>query len=90
MNQEYNASSIKILRPEEVNQFDWVLLSELAAQYKLPTEWLRRGFEASRRLDLDPREYFVPRYVLKEPVKPNAEFSEVFKEIIIEQRAIKP
>ncbi|MBE3691361.1 hypothetical protein [Vibrio parahaemolyticus] len=90
MEQEYNAGSIKILRPEEVNQFDWVLLSELADQYKQPIEWLQRGFEASRRLNLDPREYFVPRYVLKQPVKPYPDFAEVFKEIIIEQRVTKP
>ncbi|CAK1907345.1 conserved hypothetical protein [Vibrio crassostreae] len=89
MEQEYNATCIKILRPEEVKQFDWVLLSELAEQYKQPTEWLQRGFEASRRLNLDPREYFVPRYVLKDTVKPYPEFAEVFKEVIIEHRATK-
>ncbi|CDT98133.1 conserved hypothetical protein [Vibrio coralliirubri] len=90
MEQEYNAGSIKVLRPEEVKQFDWVLLSDLAEQYKQPTEWLQRGFEASRRLNLDPREYFVPRYVFKEPVKPYPEFAEVFKEVMREYRATKP
>ncbi|MEZ8503439.1 hypothetical protein AB6D08_19195 [Vibrio splendidus] len=89
MEQEYNAGSIKVLRPEEVKQFDWVLLSDLAEQYKQPTEWLQRGFEASRRLNLNPREYFVPRYVFKEPVKPCPEFAEVFKEVMREHRATK-
>ncbi|HGJ5882282.1 hypothetical protein [Arsenophonus sp.] len=44
----YDAKSIRILREDEIKQFDWHWAEELAHEHVLPLDWVKRGFEASR------------------------------------------
>lgn len=82
---EYTASSIKILTPEEITGFDWHLAEELSRKHKLPIEWVKRGFEACRRLDLNP-DLFVGKYITKNGAELPCEFAETFKDIIDESK----
>lgn len=42
----YDEKSIRILREEEIDRFDWSRTTRLADEYHLPLEWVKRGFEA--------------------------------------------
>lgn len=81
----YDEKSIRILRKEEIDRFDWSRTGRLADEHHLPLEWVKRGFEAARRIGVDP-EYFVQRYILKAEVAVIPEFETVFLEIVREER----
>ena len=57
----YNADNIKILHDPLV--FDYELAVYLARKYHRPLEFITRSIEACRLAGVDPREYFVPRYL---------------------------
>lgn len=60
---EYDASSIRILRHEEAEKnFAWLRINNLANQYSRTTEFISRGIEACRRAST-PVEYFIERYL---------------------------
>ena len=85
MPQEYNAESIKILTEDEAMRFDWNRAAELANEYKMPLEWIQRGFEASHRLGIET-DYFESRYIYKKEVEAVPEFEPVFIELLRENR----
>jgi len=58
---EYTAASIKI-HPDPLS-FDYELAAYLARKYSRPTGFINRSIEACRLAGVDPREYFVPRYL---------------------------
>lgn len=82
----YDERSIRILSRREIKErFGWLLAETLARDNHLPVAWVKRGFEASRRLGIEP-DYFVARYIHKQDVAPNPEFEAVFIEIMREAR----
>lgn len=40
----YDEKSIRILRKEEIDRFDWSHTARLADEHHLPLEWVKRGF----------------------------------------------
>lgn len=79
----YTAKNIRILSDDEINEFDWAKSGKLAAQYKLPLDFVGRGFECSRRLGINTQ-YFIDKYLKKKSVEVVPEFEEVYKEILKE------
>ena len=81
----YNARSIRILQPDEVNErFEWHKIEELAQQYQRSPKWIERGFEACWRSGVD-KDYFISRYLDKDPsVAPIAIVGEAFRELLHE------
>ncbi|EPR6391085.1 hypothetical protein ACU7RR_004291 [Providencia stuartii] len=70
----YDEKSIRILKPEEaIDRFDWLKAEELAREYTCPLDWVKRGFEASRRLGISP-EHFIDKYVRKLDIPKDIEF----------------
>jgi len=82
----YNATSIKILQPEEASEkFEWLKIQELANRYSCTTEWIERGFEACWRAGVD-KSYFIERYLEKDPAIPvNVLVGQAFREILHEK-----
>ncbi|WP_063657708.1 hypothetical protein [Candidatus Arsenophonus triatominarum] len=81
----YDASSIRILCEDEIKQFDWHWAEELAHEHTLPLDWVKRGFEASRRLGIEP-DFFVRKYILNQDLPKNDEFEQVFIEVLKKDR----
>ncbi|HFG6592188.1 TPA: hypothetical protein ACGHH5_003204 [Salmonella enterica subsp. enterica serovar 1,4,[5],12:b:-] len=81
----YDEYSIRILPLSEILKFDWHRAEQLADEHRVPLEWVKRGFEASRRMSIEP-EYFINRYLLKTDLTPNPEFEQVFTELVRENR----
>lgn len=82
----YDERSIRILSRREIKErFGWLLAETLARDNHLPVAWVKRGFEASRRLGIEP-DYFIARYIQKQDVAPNLEFETVFIEIMQEAK----
>lgn len=81
----YDEKSIRILREEEIERFDWNRTARLAEEHHKPIDWVRRGFETARRIGVDP-EYFVQKYILKAETAVIPEFEVVFREILREER----
>ncbi|WP_063657670.1 hypothetical protein [Candidatus Arsenophonus triatominarum] len=77
----YDASSIHILREDEIKQFDWHWAEELAHEHTLPLDWVKRGFEASRRLGIEP-DFFVRNISSIKDLPKNDEFEQVFIEVL--------
>ncbi|EAN5736314.1 hypothetical protein EJD04_26905 [Salmonella enterica] len=85
----YDENSIRILSASEVRErFSWLQAEMLARDNHLPVEWVKRGFEASRRLGIEP-DYFIARYIRKEDIPRNADFEAVFIEILREGRNVR-
>ena len=59
----YNASNIKVLSDKESLEHDFVLIDYLANKYCKPVEWIKRSVEACRLCNVNPRDYFVKRYL---------------------------
>ena len=79
---EYGASNIKVLSNEESLEHDFVLIDYLATKYCKPVEWVKRSVEACRLCNVDPRDYFVERYLKNNKSIPmNHEVNEVSREI---------
>lgn len=48
----YDENSIRILTLAEILKFDWHRAEQLAEEYRVPVQWVKRGFEASRRMGI--------------------------------------
>lgn len=85
--QEYNASSIRILKPEEAEQrFEWLRAENLATQYSKPLEFVERGIEACRRASVD-LDFFIKRYLEGDKSgEKNILLEEAFLELMTEAR----
>ena len=60
----YTAASIRILKPEEVeDRFDFAKAGALAVQYGKDRKWIERGLAACRDCGVHPS-YFIERYVM--------------------------
>ncbi|MFS1538090.1 MAG: hypothetical protein ACL7BU_04665 [Candidatus Phlomobacter fragariae] len=81
----YDEKSVRILREDEIKQFDWHWAEELVHEHILPLDWVKRGFEASRLLGIEP-DFFVSKYILKQDLPKNDEFEQVFIEVLKEDR----
>jgi hypothetical protein len=66
----YDASTIKILSPDEVaEKFEWAKAGELAHKYKRDVNWIESGLEACRRAGIS-QDYFIGRYLEKDETIP--------------------
>jgi len=83
----YDASSIRILSPDEyASKFFWAKAGDLATKYKKPEPWIRRGLEACERVHV-PHDYFINRYLLNDKSVPrNPTVDLVFIEILKEDK----
>lgn len=80
----YDENSIRILSAIEIaDRFGWLRAETLAREYNQPVEWVKRGFEASRRLGIEP-DFFIEKYILKQDKPKNPEFEQIFREILLE------
>ena len=82
----YNASNIKILSDEESLEHDFVLIDYLANKYCKPVEWIKRSVEACRLCNVNPRDYFVPKYLEHKPIPEIPEVTQVSRELQYNQR----
>jgi hypothetical protein len=83
---KYDASSIKILKPEEASEkFEWLKLQQLADHYHCTTEWIERGFKACYRAGVD-KQYFISRYLEKDVTVPiNALVNDAYRDLLHEK-----
>lgn len=81
----YDANSIRILTEHEIQGFDWKRAELLADERGKPVKWILRGFEVSHRLNMST-EYFENKYIFGEEVETIPEFTEVFSEVLKEDR----
>ena len=81
----YDASSIRVLSDDEIQEFDWYRAETLASEHGLPVSWVKRGFEVSHRLGMTS-EYFENKYIHKQSVAKIPEFEAVFIEVLREDR----
>lgn len=58
----YDHTNIKILSEEELNQFDFIYVQELANEYHKDPRFIQRGLEAAR-LSNYPIEDWIQRYL---------------------------
>ena len=80
----YTAASIRILEPTEIIQrFTWARVAELAERYRKPADWIARGLEACRRAGVGD-EYFVQRYLKREPIARHEGVDAAMRELLIE------
>jgi hypothetical protein len=85
----YTASAIRILTADEVaDRFSWARVAELAERYRKPAAWIERGLEACRRAGVGD-EYFVDRYLKREPIARDDRVDEQMRELLIEARQSK-
>lgn len=61
---KYDSTNIKVI--EDTTIFDFVLIDKIVLEHSKPIEWVKRSFEACRLSGVDPRDYFIPRYILKD------------------------
>jgi hypothetical protein len=87
MNQNpYDASSIKILAPDEVSsRFDWANVIALSDKYPMKSiGHIQRGLEACRRCSVDP-DYFIKKYLDDDNTIPkNTDVEAAYREIMRE------
>lgn len=83
---DYNASSIKILQPEEASErFEWLKIQDLANHYHCTIEWIERGFEACWMAGVD-KQYFISRYLEKDAtVQINARVNDAYRDLLHEK-----
>lgn len=82
----YDEKSIQILTAAEIaNRFGWLKAENLAKEHNQPVEWVKRGFEASRRLGIEA-DFFIEKYILKHDIPKNPEFEQVFIDILNESK----
>lgn len=83
---DYDAHSIKILSESELkNRFLWLQAGDLAKQYNQPLKFITRGLEVCYRLNLNP-DYFIEKYLKKNALPENTEFTAVYKELLEDER----
>ena len=82
----YTAASIRILDTAEINaRFGWTRVAALAERYHRPTAWIARGLEACRRAGVN-EDYFVARYLRREPIPCHAGVDAAMRELLTEAR----
>ena len=82
----YDASAIRILDQHEVaEKFFWAKAGILANTYKRPVEWIERGLLACERANV-PHDYFVDRYLNKQPIPQHEGVDAAMRELWIESR----
>lgn len=79
MNDTYSSKDIKII--EDTTLFDFVLMEDLASKFSRPITWIRRSFEACRLAGVDPRDYFIPKYLEGKNIPENLDVSAISREI---------
>ena len=80
----YTAANIHILTPSEVaSRFTWARAVELAERYRKPAAWIERGLEACRRAGVGD-DYFVQRYLRREPVPRHEGVDAAMRELLTE------
>ncbi len=68
MNETYTAANIQVLDTGQIaHRWFWAEAGLLATQYRRPEEWIRRGLLACEAVGV-PHEYFVDRYLRKQPI----------------------
>ena len=82
----YDASSIKILQQEEIEErFEWVKIERLAQEYLRDKQWIADGLEACIRCNVS-QEYFIEYYLKKnKEVKYLSEVTDTYKELLKER-----
>lgn len=82
----YTASNIRILEPTEISQrFNWAHVQALADEYRRPAAWIARGLEACRRAGVAD-DYFVGRYLRREPIPLDRRVDSAMRELATEAR----
>ncbi len=77
----YNAHSIKVLKDEEILQFEWAMVGHLANQYGKDEGWIRRGIQACQHVGVN-ESYFIDRYVREDKSVPfRVDVQEAFREL---------
>lgn len=86
MSDAYDASSIRILAPEQAQErFFWAKAGTLAAEYSRPVEWIERGLLACERAGV-PHDYFINRYLKKQPLPKHDGVDAAMRDLWVEQR----
>ena len=68
MSETYTAANIHVLDAGQIaHRWFWAEAGLLATQYRRPEEWIRRGLLACEAVGV-PHEYFVDRYLRKQPI----------------------
>ena len=84
--EEYDASSIIILEPEQaIERWFWAKAGALAIQYARPEAWISRGLQACERAGI-PHDFFIDKYLRKLPIPKHDGVSEAMREILLEIR----
>ena len=79
----YDASSIRVLKPEEIaSRFEWVHIADLAKKFVCPEEWIERGFRACEYAGVSP-DYFVERYLEKTGAEFREDVDAAFRELYL-------
>ena len=80
----YEAESIRVLIEEEADErFPWKMAESLSSKYSVPLSCVYRGLEASSRLGI-PADYYINRYLAKDGTKLMPEFTDVYKEVLLD------
>lgn len=69
---DYTASSIRVLKDQDILQFEWARVGALAAQYGKDQGWVRKGIEACQFAGVS-EDYFIGRYILGDKSIPRHE-----------------
>lgn len=78
----YDASSIKVLKPEEAEEsFQWLKAENLSSEYMVPLKCVQRGLETSTILGIKP-DYYINKYLKKQDIDIMPEFIEVYKTLM--------
>lgn len=86
-NKPYDSSCIRILSDEEQLIFDFKFIDYLVHKYTKSKDFIQRGIEASRLSGLEPKEYFIPKYLDKDSSIPiNEDFNLISRELQKESR----
>ena len=86
ISEEYDASSIIILEPEQaIERWFWAKAGALAIQYGRPEDWIARGLQACERAGI-PHDFFIDKYLRKLPLPQHEGASAAMREILLEKR----
>lgn len=87
---DYTAKDIRILNDEDIiEKFDWAKIGALSEQYKVPAEWIERGFMACEQAGVDV-DYFINRYLKKDKSVPFHEgVDEAYRELFLRNTTLR-
>ena len=81
MQEEYNASSIKILDGVELAEIPYMKILETVRKYKKPEEIVSCAYEACMLAGLSFDDFYIAKYCKGEEVPKNAEFLEIYDDL---------